>query len=576
MQLKYLWVDGFKNLKNAEFQFPESYSAIIGTNGSGKSNFIEVLAYLFSALYESPIPKIDFNCKLHYEIDGKVIKFIRAAGYTNMTLDECDISFEEYTKEPLRYLPQEVISLYSGDEKRLYKNYFSKWEDKYNKSNRGQESIQDLKMIYVSSKQWDIFAFLLNVYNSSEEDANLLKDIGCCGIKRIEIDFNIDNLKNNSNSLVKSILEILNPKSDKNVKWKDEYDIKLLLDHLNAFGASELYANLNLCFNPDYIIIERFDIIFDSGFDVEKMSEGNKKLILLNGIYKFLVGQNSLVLLDEPDTYLHESRKRDIIDVFSKYGFGYTVLTTHSSVLISKSNADNITMVVQSTEGVQVRNNENLKELLNAVGDSATITTINGIIESSKPVLMLEGQDDVNYFNKALSIFSRKDAKYKSIACDVISFNGAGNARAFVNNFLKFMPDRKIICVFDRDDSGKEGLAAVLGVDKETIKMDLNVHSFGNIKLFMYPPAYNKPADKWFLVEDYFKDDFILSEVKRWAEVGIKSRYRSEAKIEKRVKDYIRDEFKDDSIAESDFEGFGVLLDKLLNVLNNNSVAGNE
>ena len=65
MQLKYLWVDGFKNLKNAEFQFPESYSAIIGTNGSGKSNFIEVLAYLFSALYESPIPKIDFNCKLH-------------------------------------------------------------------------------------------------------------------------------------------------------------------------------------------------------------------------------------------------------------------------------------------------------------------------------------------------------------------------------------------------------------------------------------------------------------------------------------------------------------------------------
>ena len=576
MKLKYLWVDGFKNLKNAEFQFPESYSAIIGTNGSGKSNFIEVLAYLFSALYESPIPKIDFNCKLHYEIDGKVIKFIRAVGYTNMTLDECDISFEEYTKEPLRYLPQEVISLYSGDEKRLYKNYFSKWEDKYNKSNRGQESIQDLKMIYVSSKQWDIFAFLLNVYNSSEEDANLLKDIGCCGIKRIEIDFNIDNLKNNSNSLVKSILEILNPESDKNVKWNDEYDIKLLLDHLNAFGASELYANLNLCFNPDYIIIERFDIIFDSGFDVEKMSEGNKKLILLNGIYKFLVGKNSLVLLDEPDTYLHESRKRDIIDVFSRYGFGYTVLTTHSSVLISKLNADNITMVVQTPEGVQVRNNDNLKELLNAVGDSAAITTLNGIIESSKPVLMFEGQDDVNYFNKALSIFSRKDAKYKSIVCDVISFNGAGNAKAFVNNFLKFMPDRKMICVFDRDDSGKEGLAAVLGVDKETIKMDLNVHSLGNVKLFMYPPAYNKPADKWFLVEDYFKDDFILSEVKRWAEVGIKSRYRSEAKIEKRVKDYIRDEFKDDSIAESDFEGFGVLLDKLLNVLNNNSVAGSE
>lgn len=567
MKLKYLWVEKYKNLKNIEINFSENYSAFIGTNGSGKSNLIEVLAYVFSSLYENPTPKLDFNCKLHYEIDGKNIKFIKASGYTNMTLDECDISFDEYKREPLKYLPHEVVSLYSGDEKRLYNYSFLKWEEKYNKANRGQESAEVLRMLYVSSKHWNIFGFLLNVYNSSKEDEMLLKNMGCFGIKEIEIDFNIENLKSNNNVLVKSIIEVINPASQASIKLNKKEDIQALIDKLNAFGALELYTNLNLCFNPEYIIIKNFNITFDADYNIEKMSEGNKKLILLNGIYKFLAGKNSLVLLDEPDTYLHESRKGDVIDVAQKYDVGYTLLTTHSSVLISKLNVDNVMMAIQTPQGVQIKNSENLRELLSAVGDFNTITTINGIIESNKPILMLEGQDDVNYFNKALSIFSKQDVKYKSIDCDVISFNGAGNAKEFVNNFIKFMPNRKIICVFDRDDSGKEGMAALLDKKKDDIPMSLDAYSTDNIKVLMYPPAYGKSADNWFLVEDYFKDDFILAEVKRWAEVGIKSRYRSEAKIEKRVKDYIRNQFKNDYIQDSDYEGFAVLLDKLVELL---------
>ena len=61
MKLKYLWVEKYKNLKNIEINFPENYSAFIGTNGSGKSNLIEVLAYVFSSLYEKLTPKLDFN-----------------------------------------------------------------------------------------------------------------------------------------------------------------------------------------------------------------------------------------------------------------------------------------------------------------------------------------------------------------------------------------------------------------------------------------------------------------------------------------------------------------------------------
>ena len=334
-----------------------------------------------------------------------------------MTLDKCDISIDEYKREPLKYLPHEVVSLYSGDEKRLYNYSFSKWEEKYNKANQGQESAEVLRMLYVSSKHWNIFGFLLNVYNSSKEDEMLLKNMGCFGIKEIEIDFNIENLKSNNNVLVKSIIEVINPASQASIKLNKKEDIQALIDKLNAFGALELYTNLNLCFNPEYIIIKNFNITFDADYNIEKMSEGNKKLILLNGIYKFLAGKNSLVLLDEPDTYLHESRKGDVIDVVQKYDVGYTLLTTHSSVLISKLNVDNVMMAIQTPQGVQIKNSENLRELLSAVGDFNTITTINGIIESNKPILMLEGQDDVNYFNSDVKDIEKKN-KDENFTCE--------------------------------------------------------------------------------------------------------------------------------------------------------------
>ena len=59
----------------------------------------------------------------------------------------------------------------------------------------------------------------------------------------------------------------------------------------------------------------------------------------------------------------------------------------------------------------------------------------------------------------------------------------------------------------------------------------------------------------------------MLSEVRRWVDAGIKTRYKSEANIETHVKDYIRNQFKNDSIKDSDYEGFAVLLDKLVELL---------
>ena len=53
MKLDYIYLDSYKNLKDFEVAFNEgsSVNALIGNNGSGKSNVLEALATAFAAVY---------------------------------------------------------------------------------------------------------------------------------------------------------------------------------------------------------------------------------------------------------------------------------------------------------------------------------------------------------------------------------------------------------------------------------------------------------------------------------------------------------------------------------------------
>lgn len=68
MKLDYIYLDSYKNLKDFEVAFNEgsSVNALIGNNGSGKSNVLEALATAFAAVYNEQ--KIDFIYDICYRI----------------------------------------------------------------------------------------------------------------------------------------------------------------------------------------------------------------------------------------------------------------------------------------------------------------------------------------------------------------------------------------------------------------------------------------------------------------------------------------------------------------------------
>ncbi|MEP0936524.1 MAG: AAA family ATPase [Cyclobacteriaceae bacterium] len=134
MKIKKLWVSEYKNLKNLEFEFKDGklISLLVGQNGFGKSNLIEILTMIFRSLFEHTSLKkakewseennmleyeIEYSCKRkHLKISGKYQSFeIEQKTEESFT----KLNFTEFSKSRKEYLPDYILGYYSGNSPRL-------------------------------------------------------------------------------------------------------------------------------------------------------------------------------------------------------------------------------------------------------------------------------------------------------------------------------------------------------------------------------------------------------------------------------------------------------------------------
>ena len=153
MKLLSLHIDKYKNLTgDYDFTTQDGYIALIGENGSGKSNLLEAISLMFGKLYRiSNINDIG-KFRIRYEIDGTEYS------YGNIDEDGNDIELEANPK-----LPSSIISCYSGEDMRLWNSVFrSYYIDFFNKAIQGNSYIPQL--LYINKYCWKI-AFISLLYS---------------------------------------------------------------------------------------------------------------------------------------------------------------------------------------------------------------------------------------------------------------------------------------------------------------------------------------------------------------------------------------------------------------------------
>jgi energy-coupling factor transporter ATP-binding protein EcfA2 len=108
--------------------------------------------------------------------------------------------------------------------------------------------------------------------------------------------------------------------------------------------------------------------------------------------------ENSLVVVDEPEVYLHPDVQRQLLGIIRDAGAD-VLLATHSSEIIAEADPSEIVIIdKRRRSGERLRNISGVQRALDAVGSSQNITLT--ALAKSRRILFVEGLDDFGLFRR--------------------------------------------------------------------------------------------------------------------------------------------------------------------------------
>lgn len=553
-RLKSLYIKDYKNIHDQKFDFSSNtgYIALIGLNGSGKSNLLEAISLIFDELYGIKHPEQDEvkGYRITYEIDGIV--------YTCTTLDGQN-NIIQLDKEGKKY-PSSVIACYSGEDLRLwemaYKPYYKGF---FYDALHGKDYVP--QTMYINKYCWKI-ALVSLLFSLNRDVQQFVTNVLHIDVANVSVQFTYN--------------EIANPQHHDAFNWleriKQQYGTNdIPLEELRDFGLGntlhkEMTEDLLVFFylyflhlpkkTPDQPIDKLISTISIKlgTFEFDALSEGEKKMILIACITKILGDENSLVLLDEPDAHVHIENKKKILDTIAQFN-GQTILTTHSPIFTTLMSSDNIFPI---DKGNAV--NESQRDLIIKMANN-NINYIDGAcIIASKYVIVTEGPDDIYHIKSAISAFAALDSKYKALEnVSYVFTGGAKEVDKYYDEILKSLYDTitKMVFVFDYDREGREGA-----------KMVQKLIDSGKAKLqyVFYHKTYPVPApDVDFYLEDFF-DRITYQDVQLPNINGVPSfaELKKAKTWAESIKKRIQRHRQENSLTPEDYNGFQEFLNQLI------------
>ena len=563
MRIKSLYIEDYKNIKKQTFDFSNNngYIALIGLNGSGKSNLLEAIGLIFKGFFNNE--KIPFVFELQYNHEGKeYIRKPRSAKIDNVKVKSSDM-----------FNPSSVIACYSGEDFRLWNLVFEDYYMHYfNQAIKGLSFSP--KLMYVNKYCWKIaFIALFCSYKKSTSDF-LEKCLHITDLTSINCHFAIDALKkekfkeNQSLKWFNRIEELQNENTNKIINANT---IKTI--DMSIYGVTDSQDNSKYIFQFLYLLsipeknsekgqtIDKLitDIEIDiNGVNFDYLSEGEKKMILITCITQILGDENSLVLLDEPDAHVHIDYKEKMLEEISAFK-GQTIFTTHSPIManqIQKVKKNNL-FLLKEGKNIDV---DAINKLSEISGEDIDFIS-SSVVVGSKYILVVEGISDVRCLTKAIKVLAKQNPIYEKLeSIKLLSAGGSGDVKEIFTDVLLSQIDYidKIVFLFDIDHAGKTGYGKI-----DALKKDNKYKQFASKIDAIY---YNNNLNKNFELEDLFPEEAYRHIVNKLHSLKSYRDFKNRSEpVTSEIKDYIKNEVS--SFQQNTwFEGFKPVLDKLLEV----------
>lgn len=367
MRIDKVYIEDFKNLKKFSIDIDESSmnTVFLGQNATGKSNFLEALVLIFKHLDLSTEQKRkypEFNYKIKYQCRERHIEIEYTSKSYQILVDDEKPSFNHFFSKEGRnkYLPKYIFSYYSGVSDRLDRIFWEHQNKFYNKiksANYDKTDLDDLRRLFYV-KQIHSFFVLLAFFSLPRMESKS-KDFlnNTLGIEDLESVLFVlkepswngkgDERFFGAEGLVREFLTILweyslapiyhGEKILIDFRGSREYRNRLYLyisnkKKLKAFAKKYFEFNnekpsntfLFKALESTYIseMLEEVKVIVKKKVDgkvtFKELSEGEQQLLTVIGLLIFTKEEESLILLDEPDTHLNPLWKWEYLSFLKK------------------------------------------------------------------------------------------------------------------------------------------------------------------------------------------------------------------------------------------------------------------
>ncbi|MEW4398478.1 AAA family ATPase [Agrobacterium tumefaciens] len=402
----------YKNLKDVCIDFEEKQwvTVVIGWNGTGKSNVLEALSIIFRELISPrnpPRPQIDFAFELSYEIgkgsDARKIYLqndpdrpepltVEVEQFATPSAMEEILSrrllrVSEFLKDD-KNLPRFVFSYYSGESSRL-KNVYAPYLTRYDKQLRSGED-PGLKRLFFAlpeHSQFVLLAFLIVespvVRKFLAEQLNLDPETGLDSVLFVlrqppwnsrDGDSRFWNAKGVVQGFLDRLMDIsLCPITIKRSEIVSQWDNRktlefkyFLIKDLDALRTlvgeqtpAQFFRDLESTHVSQLIDEIRINVRVkknEAPITFAELSEGERQLLTVLGLMRFTAGEESLFLLDEPDTHLNPRWSVDYLRYIEDFisetegkpeSFtSHVVLTTHNPMAIAELQREQVQILV--------------------------------------------------------------------------------------------------------------------------------------------------------------------------------------------------------------------------------------
>lgn len=457
MKIKELWIEEYKILEDFTITFDTQLTVMIGENGAGKSTIIEVIANIFYDLYSHFVldkgskPDVDF--KLRYDIEyEKIIYSVyitankRTKEYYEFQIKSNGKNSKKYSKAEINndfqngykdILPQNVVMYYSGISSLLLEKFESFQNDNILGSLDGDVKIEQPFFYFLPQNLSTILIGLLS-YQYGDIPETLKSQFGISEFTNIKIDIKkpswgkspvSDNFWGSRGDLkvfLEKLMEACSTKIIEENKISFIFNTKEELEKIWSFYSEEKHLFQYLTTLQANGLIENIDVnLIHKGKEIsfEMLSEGEKQFLILYGLKELLITENSLFLLDEPDTYLHPEWQRDLIPILKKSEMKSKtqfIITTHSPQVLSSLHENDVHILdggklySLDSNGLFGRDTNSILE--EVMGASEMSIEAKQSIENFSNAIALKNTNDANKFLLELKKHLSQDDPFFTIA----------------------------------------------------------------------------------------------------------------------------------------------------------------